>query len=253
MDHRVADFHAGRVAVEQQASCLLFQERYQVGEGRQVFRFGDQGRGELPVQPMQRALQFGVVGDLDDHAGRAEDFFLQQLVALQQQADVRLEQLRPGLAALLRLPGEMADARVGVQRRLRSKVRLLAAILAGAALFTLLLGLNHDQPRWLLASVFAAGFCIIGGQLTLNAFASNFYPAQVRATGTGWALGVGRFGSILGPLFGSLLLGMHISVENIFMLAAFPAGLAALLILQVRSPAAQAQRESAAALAVEES
>ncbi len=76
--------------------------------------------------------------------------------------------------------------------RLRSKVRLLAAILAGAALFTLLLGLNHDQPRWLLAFVFAAGFCIIGGQLTLNAFASNFYPAQVRATGTGWALGVGR-------------------------------------------------------------
>ncbi len=89
--------------------------------------------------------------------------------------------------------------------------------------------------------------------MTLNAFASNFYPAQVRATGTGWALGVGRFGSILGPLFGSLLLGMHISVENIFMLAAIPAGLAALLILQVRSPAAQAQRESAAALAVEES
>ncbi|MBF3171891.1 MFS transporter, partial [Pseudomonas aeruginosa] len=133
------------------------------------------------------------------------------------------------------------------------KVRLLAAILAGAALFTLLLGLNHDQPRWLLAFVFAAGFCIIGGQLTLNAFASNFYPAQVRATGTGWALGVGRFGSILGPLFGSLLLGMHISVENIFMLAAIPAGLAGLLILQVRSPAAQAQRESAAALAVEES
>ena len=108
-------------------------------------------------------------------------------------------------------------------------------------------------PGWLLAFVFAAGFCIIGGQLTLNAFASNFYPAQVRATGTGWALGVGRFGSILGPLFGSLLLGMHISVENIFMLAAIPAGLAALLILQVRSPAAQAQRESAAALAVEES
>ncbi|MCR8210770.1 aromatic acid/H+ symport family MFS transporter [Pseudomonas aeruginosa] len=140
-----------------------------------------------------------------------------------------------------------------VADRLRSKVRLLAAILAGAALFTLLLGLNHDQPRWLLAFVFAAGFCIIGGQLTLNAFASNFYPAQVRATGTGWALGVGRFGSILGPLFGSLLLGMHISVENIFMLAAIPAGLAALLILQVRSPAAQAQRESAAALAVEES
>jgi hypothetical protein len=44
---------------------------------------------------------------------------------------------------------------------------------AGAALCTILLGLNHDNPRYLVACVFAAGFCIIGGQLTLNAFASG--------------------------------------------------------------------------------
>ncbi|AZD64892.1 Major Facilitator Superfamily protein [Pseudomonas chlororaphis] len=120
--------------------------------------------------------------------------------------------------------------------RLKRKVRLLSAVLAGAALCTLLLGLNHDNPRYLVAFVFAAGFCIIGGQLTLNAFASNFYPAHVRATGTGWALGVGRFGSILGPLFGSLLLAMHIPVQQIFFFCAIPAVIAALLIIQVRSP-----------------
>jgi AAHS family 4-hydroxybenzoate transporter-like MFS transporter len=120
--------------------------------------------------------------------------------------------------------------------RLKRKVRLLSGVLAGAALCTILLGLNHDNPRYLVACVFAAGFCIIGGQLTLNAFASNFYPAHVRATGTGWALGVGRFGSILGPLFGSLLLAMHIPVEQIFFFCAIPAVIAALLIIQVRSP-----------------
>ncbi|MCF8988989.1 MFS transporter, partial [Pseudomonas carnis] len=120
--------------------------------------------------------------------------------------------------------------------RLKSKVRLLSGVLAAAALCTILLGLNHDNPRYLVACVFAAGFCIIGGQLTLNAFASNFYPAQVRATGTGWALGVGRFGSILGPLFGSLLLAMHIPVEQIFFFCAIPAVIAALLIIQVRAP-----------------
>jgi AAHS family 4-hydroxybenzoate transporter-like MFS transporter len=120
--------------------------------------------------------------------------------------------------------------------RLKRKVRLLCAVLAGAALCTILLGLNHDNPRYLVACVFAAGFCIIGGQLTLNAFASNFYPAHVRATGTGWALGVGRFGSILGPLFGSMLLAMHIPVTQIFFFCAIPAVIAALLIIQVRSP-----------------
>lgn len=120
--------------------------------------------------------------------------------------------------------------------RLKRKVRLLASVLGGAALCTVLLGLNHDNPRYLVLFVFAAGFCIIGGQLTLNAFASNFYPAQVRATGTGWALGVGRFGSILGPLFGSMLLAMHIPVQQIFFFCAIPAVVAALLIIQVRSP-----------------
>lgn len=112
----------------------------------------------------------------------------------------------------------------------------MSGVLAGAALCTILLGLNHDNPRYLVACVIATGFCIIGGQLTLNAFASNFYPAHVRATGTGWALGVGRFGSILGPLFGSLLLAMHIPVQQIFFFCAIPAVIAALLIIQVRSP-----------------
>ena len=120
--------------------------------------------------------------------------------------------------------------------RLQSKVRLLCAVLLAAAMCTVLLGLNHDNPQWLVVCVFAAGFCIIGGQLTLNAFASNFYPAHIRATGTGWALGVGRFGSILGPMFGSLLLAMHLPVQQIFLFCAIPALLGALLIIQVRSP-----------------
>ncbi|MEX5556461.1 aromatic acid/H+ symport family MFS transporter [Pseudomonas rhodesiae] len=126
--------------------------------------------------------------------------------------------------------------------RLKNKVRLLFGVLLAAALCTVLLGLNHDNPRYLVACVFAAGFCIIGGQLTLNAFASNFYPAHVRATGTGWALGVGRFGSILGPLLGSLLLALHMPVQQIFFFCAIPAVMAALLIIQVRSPAAGTPR-----------
>lgn len=120
--------------------------------------------------------------------------------------------------------------------RVASKVRLLSCILAGAAAFTVLLGLTHQYQALLLVFVFAAGFCTIGGQLTLNAFASNFYPAQVRATGAGWALGIGRFGSILGPLLGSLLLGLHLPAQTIIVLAAIPAILAALLILNVKTP-----------------
>jgi len=45
-----------------------------------------------------------------------------------------------------------------------------------------------------------------------------------------------RFGSILGPLLGSLLLAMQVPVQQIFFYCAIPAVMAALLIIQVRSP-----------------
>ena len=58
-------------------------------------------------------------------------------------------------------------------------------------------------------AIFAAGFCVIGGQIAANALAAAFYPTSVRATGVGWALGIGRVGSIVGPLVGGMLLTMN--------------------------------------------
>src|SRR3979409_1204476 len=49
-------------------------------------------------------------------------------------------------------------------------------------------------------AIFPARFCIVGGQIAANALAAGFYPTSVRATGVGWALGIGRGGSLLRPL-----------------------------------------------------
>ena len=77
-------------------------------------------------------------------------------------------------------------------------------------------------------AVFAAGFCIIGGQIAANALAAAFYPTAIRATGVGWALGIGRVGSIVGPLVGGALLAMKWSAAEVFMTAAVAALCAAL-------------------------
>lgn len=58
-----------------------------------------------------------------------------------------------------------------------------------------------------LAMAFAMGFLVIGTQAGLNALAAKFYPTPIRSTGVGWALGVGRVGSIVGPLLGGMMLG----------------------------------------------
>jgi AAHS family 4-hydroxybenzoate transporter-like MFS transporter len=77
-------------------------------------------------------------------------------------------------------------------------------------------------------AIFAAGFCIVGGQIAANALAAAFYPTSVRATGVGWALGIGRVGSIVGPLVGGMLLTMKWSTASVFAAAAAAAMCAAL-------------------------
>src|SRR6266576_269242 len=77
-------------------------------------------------------------------------------------------------------------------------------------------------------AIFAAGFCIVGGQIAANALAAGFYPTSVRATGVGWALGIGRVGSIVGPLIGGALLTAKWSTASVFAAAALAALCAAL-------------------------
>ncbi len=52
-----------------------------------------------------------------------------------------------------------------------------------------------------------AGFFIIGAQFLLNNLCAHSYPTEVRGTGQGLMLGVGRIGGILGPYLGGWLLG----------------------------------------------
>ncbi|WP_374473030.1 MFS transporter [Phenylobacterium sp.] len=54
-------------------------------------------------------------------------------------------------------------------------------------------------PEILLFSALA-GFMVLGAQYALYALAPTLYAAEVRAAGAGAAVGVGRFGSIIGPL-----------------------------------------------------
>jgi len=50
----------------------------------------------------------------------------------------------------------------------------------------------------------------------------------VRAAGIGWALAIGRLGSIIGPVVGGILLSQHLAFDTLFMLAALLAVAAAL-------------------------
>jgi AAHS family 4-hydroxybenzoate transporter-like MFS transporter len=86
----------------------------------------------------------------------------------------------------------------------------------------------------LFVVVFLAGFGVPGSQAGLNAFSATYYPTDLRATGVGAGLGIGRIGSIVGPLVGGVLLGRHWAARELFVAAAIPALISAVVMFSLR-------------------
>jgi AAHS family 4-hydroxybenzoate transporter-like MFS transporter len=76
----------------------------------------------------------------------------------------------------------------------------------------------------------AAGFMVIGSQQCLTGYTAAAYHTGIRATGIGWGLGVGRFGSVLGPSLIGFGLSAGFSQSSLFAITAIPAFLSCLLI-----------------------
>jgi AAHS family 4-hydroxybenzoate transporter-like MFS transporter len=100
---------------------------------------------------------------------------------------------------------------------------ILAGCYAWAAAFVYLIGHTGGSVPLLALTISCAGVGIIGGQNASHALSSEFYPTRIRSTGVGWALGIGRIGSIVGPLVGGLLLSQNTPMRNVFWVAVVPA------------------------------
>jgi len=79
--------------------------------------------------------------------------------------------------------------------------------------------------------IFTAGICIVGAQPALNALASTLYPTEIRATGVGWSLGVGRAGAIVGPVVAAQLVALNWSSQTLFLAAAVPASFSCIVVV----------------------
>jgi AAHS family 4-hydroxybenzoate transporter-like MFS transporter len=117
--------------------------------------------------------------------------------------------------------------------------KLLLVMFAAGIAIALGLGLAGSNFALVFVLIGLAGFGIGGQQLALNYLIANAYPTQLRATATGWGIGIGRLGSIVGSALGGVIL-TGLGVSGYFMALAVPLVLAGLATLMVRSSAAQA-------------
>jgi AAHS family 4-hydroxybenzoate transporter-like MFS transporter len=78
------------------------------------------------------------------------------------------------------------------------------------------------------------------------ALAALNYPTAIRATGVGWAMGMGRGGQVIAPLTTSLMLGWGWGVTQVFFATAIAPFIAALFVLAFALHADWANAASAA-------
>ena len=124
------------------------------------------------------------------------------------------------------LPGALFIS--ALAKRFSAPRVLVVNYLAGAIAISLISTAALAGVPFLLATAFVVGMCIIGGQAGIQGVGIDFYPPQLHATGLGWALGVGRLGSIVGPLIAGLLFEYGWSHQGVFRLAAGAGVLASL-------------------------
>jgi MFS family permease len=87
----------------------------------------------------------------------------------------------------------------------------------------------------ILGVLFLLGVGVQGGFVGLYAVAARMYPTEIRSTGLGWAIGIGRLGGIIGPIFGGFLVSLGLGMAGTFAVFAIPSLLAGWFTLKIKS------------------
>jgi benzoate transport len=114
-------------------------------------------------------------------------------------------------SSLMSLGGILGGGALGWAAPRFGLVRMLIIAMIGTSITFILFGLAVGLVAMQVAA-FVAGICIFGGIVGLYALLARSFPPELRVTGTGLTIGVGRGGAVLGPLLGGFLIaaGMNI-------------------------------------------
>lgn len=94
--------------------------------------------------------------------------------------------------------------------------KLVPTMLCGAAVAMVWFGSVEMSVAGTMINAFLIGVLLQGGYNGVWPLAAETYPSQVRATGIGWAIGIGRSGAIVGPFIGGQLMAAKVSLPILF-------------------------------------
>lgn len=98
------------------------------------------------------------------------------------------------------------------------KLTILLMLATGS--FVILFGQITPDIDMLKSVAFLLGFCMFGGVVGLYALTAKSFPTSLRATGTGFVIGVGRAGAAIGPVISGFLMASGMERGGVAMIMA---------------------------------
>ncbi len=134
------------------------------------------------------------------------------------------------VSAMIMLGGIIGGLSIGVAATHFGLKTILFPALLIAAVMTALFGLVAANFGLLLFVAVIVGFFLSGSMIGLYSVIWLSFPAHVRASGTGFAVGIGRIGAGISPVVAGLLYSLHFTREGVSLLMALPAVVAAVVL-----------------------
>ncbi len=122
---------------------------------------------------------------------------------------------------------------------------LIRGYMVAAAVFLMIFSMKMPLLS-VLGVAMLIGLSLQGGFSGFYSLAAKLYPADVRSSGIGWAIGIGRGGAIIGPLMGGFLLARELPLWVVFAAFAAPLAVSGILAALVRLAPDRADAEGGA-------
>jgi len=102
------------------------------------------------------------------------------------------------------------------------------------AISMLAFAFSSGKLALMLPIAFLIGFFLLASMIGLYALAPDLYPTEIRTTGMGWSIGIGRLGAIAGPFLAGVLMSTGWSPGHCFFAFLFPLIFAALVVSRIK-------------------
>ena len=120
---------------------------------------------------------------------------------------------------------------------------LTIAVMILSTVMVTLFGHTPSDLKSLSMICAAAGFCTNAAIVGMYAIFAQAFPTHIRASGTGFAVGVGRGGAMLAPAIAGFLFQGGLPLSTVALMMSFGSVVAAVLVAMLKLDTKQSERE----------